>query len=264
MEPVGITFPPNIDPGEAIVAVVGIRSLLTKEVERIRAPQWRDIARLDIEVHRLAGAMAKGTLERAASYPDVDYTPTLKAFSAPPEPDQIEAMLQDVPIQQAIPFLTCSARAWNYLKPQYPIAVERTVFGAVQLQPGDFALGMFEDLLEICDRPLTVFQMAESGRLTTKMAAAMQAVYPTLYQEIVVELVGACMSEKAERGDKWDPPFGRGMSVLLGIPGIDPNLRTQLATPPPEPEKPEPQGQPPRSKRARLIATPSDRLELDE
>jgi hypothetical protein len=246
------------------LAVVGVRSLLTKEVERIRSSEWRQVARLDVEIHRLAQKLARGELDKAETYPEVDYEPALHAFSEPPEPKQIEAMLQDIPVRVAVPFLTAAARAYNYLRGQFPIAVEHTVFGAVQLEPGDFALGMFEDLLEIVDRPLMVFQMAETGRLTTKQAMAMQTVYPTLYKEIVVEIIMACMAEKGDHPESWQPDFDRGMSVLLGIPGLDANLRTLLAAPPPKPEEPEPRRMPAKSQRAHLIATQSDRLELDE
>lgn len=263
MEPVGITFPLGIDPGEAILAVIGVRPLLSKAIERIRAPQWHAIARLDRDIHRHAGDLVRGNLDRATAYPEVDYVPTLKAFSRPPDPAQIEAMLQDIPDVADMPFLSTAARAYNFLRGEYPIAVERTAFGVNQLEPGDFALGMFEDMLEVIDRPLSVFGMVESGRLTTKQAAAMQAVYPTLYPEIVTEVVGACMQHKGDHPD-WDPEFGRGISVLLGVPGIDPGLRAALQAPPPEAQKPQPQQMPAKSRRARLIATKSDRLDLDE
>jgi len=174
-------------------------------------------------------------------------------------------LLADIPNVADLSFLTAAARAYNYLRMQYPICVERTVFGANQLEPGQFALGMFEDLLEVLDKPFSVFGMIESGRMTTKQASAMQAVYPTLYEEIAIEVTGACMAYKADH-PSWEPEFGRGVSVLLGIPGVDPGLLAALAAtaPPPEKNKEKPQGQPPKSRRARLIATRSDRLELEE
>jgi hypothetical protein len=106
--------------------------------------------------------------------------------------------------------------------------------------------------------------MIESGRFTTKQAAAMQAVYPTLYPEIAIEITSACMEKKGDN-PKWEPEFGRGVSVLLGIPGVDPGLLSALAAAAPvEGDNPPPNGSPPSSRRARLIATKSDRLELDE
>ena len=255
--------PERIDIGEAILATIGVRPLLTREVERIRAPQWREIGRIEQTVTKRAQELARGTLERLDSYPEVDYQSALKAFATPPEPAQIEAMLVDIPMPAVMPFLTAAARAYNFLRGQYPIAVEHTVFGDVQLEPGQFALGMFEDLLEAVDRPLSLFNMAETGRITTKQAAAVQAVYPSLYNEMTVSLVLACMDEKAKK-QSWEPDFERGMSVLLGIPGIDPNLRTQLMAPPPAEPAPKPNARPGKSDRAHLIATKSDRLDLDE
>lgn len=264
MEPTNVLYPANIDPAEAILAVVGIRPLLTDEVERITRPMWNEISRLDRTIHEQARALADGNLDRSKAYPQVDYETTLKSFSAPPKPAQIEAMLRDIPAGQDLPFLAAAARAYNYLRGLYPICVERTVFGANQLEPGEFALGAFEDLLQVVDQPLSVFGMIESGRFTTKQAAAMQAVYPTLYPEIAIEVVGACMAKKGDQ-PSWDPEFGRGISVLLGVPGIDPGLRAALEATKPQPAaNPPPQGQPPKSQRAKLIATKSDRLELEE
>jgi hypothetical protein len=264
MEPANVLYPPNIEPAESILAVVGIRPLLTEETERITRPMWNEISALDRTIREQAEALANGSLDRAKAYAQVDYEPTLKAFSAPPKPAQIEAMLRDIPPGQDLPFLAAAARAYNVLRGQYPICVERTVFGVNQLEPGDFALGAFEDLLEVVDQPLNVFGMIESGRLTTKQAATMQAVYPTLYPEIAVAVVAACMEKKADQ-PSWEPDFGRGISVLLGVPGVDPGLQAALAaTRPPPPEPAPPQGKPPRSQRAHLIATKSDRLELEE
>src|SRR5688572_15571516 len=171
MEPAVVTFPPDIDPGEAIVAVVGVRPFLTTEIERITAPMWREISTIDRRISRLAQQLARGSLDKADAPEEVDYTPTLMAFTRPPDPEQIEAMLQDVPLQAALPFLVVAARAYNSLRETFPICVERTVFGANQLEPSEFALGMFEDLLEVADRPLSVFHMVASGRFTTRQAA---------------------------------------------------------------------------------------------
>lgn len=264
MEPGNVLYPANIDPAECILAVVGIRPLLTDAVERITRPMWNEIGHLDRTIHEQAQALADGRLDRSKAYPQIDYESTLKAFSAPPKPAQIEAMLRDVPPGQDLPFMAAAARAYNYLRGQYPICVERTVFGVNQLEPGQFALGAFEDLLEVVDQPLSVFGMIESGRFTTKQAAAMQAVYPTLYPEIAIEVVGACMAKKGDQ-PSWEPDFGRGISVLLGIPGVDPGLRAALAASQPAPAAAEPPKQmPAKSERAHLIATRSDRLELEE
>lgn len=263
MPPVDPAAPTGINPGEAILAVIGIRPILSREVERITAGQWREIFGLQRTLEKRSRELARGNLDRAEAYPEIDYEPTLDAFTRPPEPAQIEAMLQDIPMSASIPFLVSAARAYNYLRGQFPISVERTVFGVNQLEPGEFALGMFEDLLEIVDRPLSIFQMIESGRLTTKQAAAVQQVYPTLYSEIAVQVVLACTGEKAV-SDSWEPDFERGLSVLLGVPGVDPNLRTQLAAaPPPTPPPEERRMAAMKSQRAHLIATKSDRLEID-
>lgn len=264
MEPLNVLYPPNIDPAECILAVVGIRPLLSAEVERITRPMWTEIERLDRTIREQSKALADGHVDREKAYPQIDYEPTLKAFSSPPKPDQVEAMLQDIPAGQDLPFLAAAARAYNFLRGQYPICVERTVFGANQLEPGDFALGAFEDLLQVIDQPLSIFGMIESGRLTTKQAAAMQAVYPTLYPEIAIEVVGACMAKKGDQPG-WEPEFGRGISVLLGIPGVDPGLLAALQATKPQPEEQTQQRPAPgRSQRAHLIATKSDRLELEE
>lgn len=253
-------FPKTIDPGERILAVVGVRPLLTEEVERITRPMWDEINSLEFRVHRLAQQLARGELEADDTYPAVDYEPFLDAFASPPDPDQVAEMLDDVPFAACVPFLGTAAKAYNYLRDHFPISVERTVFGATNLPPSSLALGAFEDLLEVLDRPLAVFSMIAEGRFTSRQAAALNAVYPTLYAEVATAIVTATMFERGAHPD-YAPDFGRGLSVLLGVPGLDPKIATNLAAPPPP--KQNPPSRPTAKGTPQLVATKSDRLELE-
>src|SRR5580704_13683299 len=91
-------LPQGIDAGEAILAEIGIRPLLTQKVETIRAPEWERIGRMDRIVQGLARDLAKGQLDRS-SFPAVNYDRMLDALSAPIDPTQISAMVEQFPLQ---------------------------------------------------------------------------------------------------------------------------------------------------------------------
>lgn len=226
MEPASFVPPQNVDVGEAILAVVGVRPFLTREVERIGADDWREISRIEFRVSRLAQQLVQGTLEPAGSA-EVDYEPTLQAFTQPPDDKQIEAMLQDVPAEYASAFLGQAARAINSLREVFPISVERTMFGAHQLDPALSRLLTFEDAEEIVDQPLNVFDMIAAGRVTKVLADLLQQVYPSLYTEILGAIVDRIAQEKVEH-PSYEPEFARGMAVMLGAPGVDPKLAQAL------------------------------------
>jgi hypothetical protein len=259
-------LPQKIDAGEAIVAVVGIRPLLTKTVERIRAPDWEKIGDLDKVVYRLARDLARGQLDRS-SFPEIDYDGYLDTLSSGPDQEQISAMVQQFPIElhdATTAFLGQSARALNYLRTKFPISTYKTVFGAVNVEPSFYAVSKFESVLEIVDRPLAVFEMVDSGRLTSDMALAMMTVYPSLYAAIVGAIVVRCSSERASLGDKFDPHFGRALAVLLAVPGLDPGLRQQLQTPDQSQQQQKNPTAPATDSTAKAMASPSQKLDLNE
>jgi hypothetical protein len=167
----------------------------------------------------------------------------LDAFASPLPAASLDAVIEEIPLalHTAISaFEGNVAKAWNYLKAHFPISAETTVTGVTSLPPSDYALGLFEDLLEIVDKPLSVFSMVAIGRLTSAQAVALQGVYPNLYRVIVGAIIIRIVEAKADDAG-YECDFERGLAVLLAVPGLDPALRQLLGTPGPTQTAPQPQ-----------------------
>ena len=229
-------LPAITDPGEAMLAVVGLRPILEKNAARIPSADWKTISKIDSECDELAKKLVSGSLKSAPSAA-VDYEGLLDAFTEPFDTTTLDPILKEIPLalHDAISaFVGTAARAMQYLETKFPISVVKTVAGSVNLPPSDFALGMFEDLLEVIDKPLNVYGMVAIGRLTSDQALALETVYPELYSLIVASIVGEIIDAKAATADPndWYCEFERGLGVLLSVPGLDPGIAKALAVAP--------------------------------
>jgi hypothetical protein len=260
-------LPIDVDHGEAMLAVVGLRNVILQERGRILAPEWADIHGIMRLVEKGARDLVNGTAEDVSS-PDLKYDAMLDAFSATGSPVALDDIINALPptlLDSAGIFVGSLARAWNYLKAHFPISVEKTVTGVTNLPPSDYALGLFEDLLEIIDKPLSVFGMVQIGRLTVAQATALSSVYPELYKAIVGAIVLRIADQKGEH-PKWECDWERGLAVLLAIPGVDPSLMALLQTPgPTQTNQPTPQEKEVAGKRGTSrSATRTQQIEANE
>jgi hypothetical protein len=225
-------LPEVVDPGEAILAMVGICPLLT-ETSRIPADDWREIGEIVKRCNILARQLVNGEVEANAT-PAMNYDGLLDALSEPFDPNKLDPIISEIPVSlhDAISaFSGAATRALGYLETKFPISVVRGLCSNVNVPPSDFSIGMFEDLLEVVDKPLSVYGIVKAGRLTSDQALALKTCYPTLYTAIVTSIVQRINRAVAE--DKnWDCEFERGWSVLLSVPGLDPSIKKALAIPP--------------------------------
>ncbi len=264
-------LPIGIDPGEAILAIVGLRPFMLRETARIYASEWTQIGDIKTTIEDLADKLVKGTVPDS-SEPDLAYDKMLDGFTAPISPEVIGKITDAFPPEYHNAtglFVGTLAKAWQYLKAHFPVSVEQTLTSTHNLKPSDYALGLFEDLLEIVDKPLSVFGMVDIGRMTSAQAVALSNVYPELYKEIVGAIVRAILAAKFEDED-YEPEFDRGLSVLLAVPGIDPKLRTLLGAPgatstAPQPATPEGAGKlTPAGQAAKRTATRTQNIDSQQ
>lgn len=254
-----------IDVAEALLAAIGVRPIISKAVEKIPMPTFHEAAGMQKTIESLAKDLVRGQLDRS-SFKSIDYDRTLKDLSEPPQPDQIEAMLNSFPREfqeYGATFLGQAALAYNYLKTKFPIVVVKTVTESVNLPPSYIAIGNFEDQLEIVDQPLAIFRILAQNSLVSDVALALQKVYPSFFAAIVRALVQAIGNEKLKQGKNWEEPdWSRSLAVLLAVPGVSANLRTQLATPVQD-SAPQKQAST-NAQPDKLMATESQKLELND
>lgn len=228
-------IPEAVEPGEAMLAVVGLRPLLEKTAARIPADDWKIIYGIAKKCDSLARDLVDGSL-KSSQPPSIDYDGLLDAFTEPFDTSALDPMLKEIPLalHDAISsFVGTAAKAMAYLEGKFPISVVKTVCGTVNLPPSDFAIGMFEDLLEVVDKPLNVYGMVAVGRLTSDQALALETIYPELYALIVASIVDRIIRAKTALADPndWYCEFERGLAVLLSVPGLDPSIKSALALP---------------------------------
>lgn len=261
-----IQLPQTIDPAEAVAAVVGIRPLLTSTFERITAPMWDQIGGIEQTIYRLARDLARGQLDRA-EFPPIDYDQYLDALSEDVDPAQIASIVRQFPLELhdlTTAYFGQVAKTLRFLRGKFPISSVKTIFGAQNVTPADTDVFAFEDVLELVDQPLAVFEMVDTGRLTSDMALAMMQLYPSLYKAVVTAIVQRVALEGAIQGDNFDPHFGPGLAVLLAVPGVDPSLRQQLQAPKPQPAQPQKAPIPNGNAAAKRLATPDQKQDLND
>jgi hypothetical protein len=258
-------LPPDLDPGEAVAAIVGIRPLLTKAFERITAPQWEEIGKLDKTIYSLARDLAREKLDRS-SFPAIDYDQYLDALSSDVDQAQVRSIVAQFPIEfhdATTAYLGQVAKTLRFLRGKFPVSTFKTLFGTQNLEPSVTDIFAFEDLLEVVDRPLAVFELVDSGRLTSDIALALMQLYPSIYAKVVGDIVVRCATEKAAEGEDFDPHFELALAVLLAVPGVDPTLRQQLQAPPPQQQQPQQAPEPNSNTQAQRLAPPSEKSDFN-
>jgi hypothetical protein len=248
-----------IDMGESLLSAVGVKALLLGTAGKMTAPQWTAAREIDKRIGYLARDLVNGNLDDSAFAP-VNYDAVLDALSQAPPLAKLSESFGAADHEAELAFMGQAARAYNYLRGRTPVSVIKTVTGSVNLPPSGYALNIFEDTLEVIDRPLSVFAIIQQNRLTSQLALDLMTVYPSLYSAIVGAIVLRIVREKGIHGD-YEPEWERSLAVLLAVPGIDQGLRDQLQTPTQQAPA-APKGPAPANAKPSLLATPSQKLEL--
>lgn len=249
-----------IDLGEACLAVVGVRSLFNGG-SKITAPQWARIHEIDKRIDFAASDLVNGSFE-AQSFEAINYDATLLALASNPDLTAVTASFPLSAADYEIAFVSQAARAFTYLRGRFPVSVVKTVTGVVNLDPSGFAVGMFEDTLEVVNDPFAIFGIVQADRMTSQLVLDLMAVFPSMYSEIVQSIVLRIVAKKATE-TIYEPAWGRSLAVLLAVPGIDQGLRDQLQTSAITPPKaPNPPPQAAAQAAPSLLAMPSQKLDL--
>jgi hypothetical protein len=222
---------PEIDPGEAILAVNGVADLVAKEPVRITATELYKIDRFPATVETSARRLCRGRIDKPYQRRFVDnYQKTLDHLSEPPGPEYLEEIARRFPPQAhgALgAFMVVAARAWNHLSTGYPRTVKQELLGVRNLDVGGIRLGEWESVFTVIDDPLLVFDLVNTGRLQRRQVEAIQLVYPTFFIGVSQTIYDAMMARKAKR-PTWEPDFAQGVATLLGVPGAPPDLQVAL------------------------------------
>lgn len=223
-----------IAPAEAILAVIGMRAVVTREIEPIDDLTWKRARDLEFEVNKAAHALVEGTLpppEGASDRPG--YFRLLRELAQPYQPEQARAMLEHIPPElfgAAGPFMMLASQAFQLLQSNLPRQfVASVVGGAKPLPPPVRLLDRFDSLFDVLDQPVELLNRAATGQLLRSQVQATEQVYPSLVAYMRVAVARELVHAQADDAMFMLPRATEiGAETLLGVDVTSPALRQLL------------------------------------
>jgi hypothetical protein len=190
-----------IAPVEAALAVIGLRTIISKEVEKVTRAKLDKMAGLEKEIGKLARQMVNNELTETF-YSDLNYRAMLRELSNGVDLKQVQEMVDQFPTEfrdvgNAVTI--AASQIIQQLSDMLPRSFYTTVAGPTSLLPDDMKLWKFVSILEVLDNPLMVFPLMNTGALLRSQAMAVRQMYPTLSEVIDQAILGATVKAKAAR-----------------------------------------------------------------
>lgn len=192
---------PPIDPVEALMVTVGLKAIISREVEKFRKSHMREAAQLPKEIAGLASKLVDGEL-RSGGGAAFNYRGMLKDLARGWDPEQVEEMMAQFPAeigQHTTGLVVRSKAIIDALLTDYPQTNYVTATGSINLVPADKKIFKFVQVLEVLCDPLSVFGLMSQGALLQTQVAIVRKVYPSLSSAIDAALLEATVRAKAEK-----------------------------------------------------------------
>jgi hypothetical protein len=200
---------PAVAPVEIMLAVIGLKPIISREVEDISPETLGKMDDLPIEIAKLAKRLVRSDKKIAPEYDSFDAQLAIDDLAAGWDVQQVVDMIRKFPVRyQAIgtALVVKSQAVIKQLMEGYPIAQYQTLSGSVNLKPTDLKKFKFKSILEIIDEPLRVFEFMSTGALLKSQAHAVRTVYPTLSACIDAAIMNETISAKAANKGFELPP----------------------------------------------------------
>jgi hypothetical protein len=200
---------PEIAPVEIMLAVIGLKPIVSREVETISPETLGKMDELPTEIAKLAKRLVHSDAKIAPEYDSFDAQLAINDLAAGWDVQQVVDMIHKFPVRyQAIgtALVVKSQEVIKQLMEGYPIAQYQTLSGSVNLKPTDFKKFKFKSILEIIDEPLRVFEFMSTGALLKSQAHAVRTVYPTLSACIDAAIMNETIAAKAADASFELPP----------------------------------------------------------
>lgn len=230
-----------IAPAEALLAVIGVRPIVSHAIEVITPAQLQRAGSLGGECYAIGKSMVAGTLDNLDinDFERIYYSQTLRDLTTPYLPEQVEAMITALPPEMDglhAEFVQLAKKAFEYLYSQFPITLRRAVGADNNTRPPRRLISRFESLLWAVDHPLGVFNLMQNATLSTQQNGALHELFPTLCRHIETE----CIPDALEDARIKSPRFQMqrrtesGVKRFLGRLQVAPDLAKVLQSAPPD------------------------------
>ena len=205
---------PVVDPVELMMAAIGIKAIVSREVEKISDKTLRDMDKLPERVKELIHQCVTGESVDYEPEP-YDYRATLADLARGWDIGQVQAMIEQFPDDFMTAGSALIVRSQEIIKAMlrdYPVTNYQTVAGSDQLTPSNTKMFRFVSVLEVVDHPECIPYLIHCGGLMQSQVKAARAVYPTLS-----EFIDACLFQEITAARAEDPAFQLPFHVEYGV-----------------------------------------------
>ena len=238
-----------LDPVEVALAVIGVRPVISKTVERVTAAQGAEMVAYPRTIVSNARAVCAGELA-SVPFGAFNYDKTLKDLSEGYDEDQLVAMVQKFPEalnDLASEFIVKAGQTVQLLSDIFPRQLYIDLLGPKNLIPAELTIRRFVSILDVIDDPMRVFPLMGCGALLASQRDTVVKVYPTI-SKAITESLRECAERElaAKKSFQFTARANIGIGTWIGRAQVTPQLATLLAasaaklnTPTPNPQRPE-------------------------
>ncbi len=197
----------EIDTGEVIVAVLGLRPIISKKLEKVTKSDLDAIVDFPMKLQRLARKLVAGTLKAKEEMPPETYDSFLDRLTAPFDEAQIEATIGQFPGDgdEKLSAMTVAHQAFDLVASVLPKSVYQSMFSSANLAVSDPQWWTFQESFELLNDPLLVFNDIATGELLGSQATAMREIYPTI-SAAIDDAIKAANAEEIAKVKSFELP----------------------------------------------------------
>lgn len=191
---------PEIAPVEILLATIGLKPIISREVETISSEQLGEMAGMPDEIRKMAKQLVHGQGISVPKYQPFDSQAAINDLAKGWDVQQVIDMIKKFPSQYQATGTALVVKAQDTIKQLiqgYPIAQYQTFTGATNLKPTDLKKFKFVSVMDTVNSPLSVFRLMATGMLLKSQAHAVRTVYPTLSATVDAAIMNETISAKA-------------------------------------------------------------------
>lgn len=221
----------TIDPVECCLAVVGVESIVSREVEKVNLTQVKLMENLNKRCYTEARLIVKGE-KSSVPLTTVPYKKMLGLLTEKFDAVQLEEMVAKFPPALhgiSGDFLIKANQVVELLRGLFPMSVKDTLLGPESIMPSALAVRKFAVLLDVLNDPMRVFAHIACGSLLKSQSEIIREVYPEFSECVTDALTEAGTDAKAAKKSFQLPARVEiGYGVWAGIPRVNPRLQSRL------------------------------------
>jgi len=238
-----------LDPVEVALAVIGVRPVISKTVEKVNAEKGAEMAAYPRRIVANARQVCRGELA-SVPFGDFNYDKTLRDLSEGYNEDQLVEMVQKFPPaleELASQFIVKAGQTVQLLSDIFPRQLYVDLLGPKNLIPAELTIRRFVSILDVIDDPMRVFPLMGCGALLASQRDTVLKVYPTI-SKAITESLRECAERElaAKKSFQFTARANIGIGTWIGRAQVTPDLAAMLAAsaaklnaPTPNPQRPE-------------------------